>query len=238
MLFAFQLKAQVPIHDTWNATTIPIVYNRFIYIQAKADGVSGNFVFDTGADNLYFDSIFYSQHNFKHSNFTFSKLGGAGKNPQRVKMILDTVSVLFGNQEYKTSVVPILKLKSITGDYADGILGLKSCLNSVLEINYQKQFMRIHPDTDSIDLSQFCKIDFEFKNDRIIIPLSVKINDTIHVTGDFLVDLGMAGAVVMNGAVANKYNLTNAITDKVFTYSMRGGWEEKHQDILFLQTLV
>lgn len=232
VLLSFSLKSQ-NIHNRLLEGAIPILYNRFIYVQGQADGVKGNFIFDTGADNLYYDTIFYSQHRFPYSNLTTSKLGGVGKTPQRVIVILDTIHFVFGNQVYKTTLVPVLKLKPVTGDYADGILGLKCCSNSVLEINYQQQFMKIYPNTDSVNLSGFSKIDFEFVDDRMLIPGTVKINDTVKVEGSFLVDLGMAGTLALSGITANRYKLDKAVTNRIFSYAKNSGVGGESAEYIF-----
>jgi len=107
------------------------------------------------------------------------------------------------------------------------------CVNSVLEINYQKQFMKIHSTIDSLYLNDFSKISFTFKNDRILIPISVMINDTLTIHGDFLVDMGMGGALALAGTVSNKYDLENVIPEKIFSYSIQGGVGGETKEYLF-----
>nr|NQU89107.1 aspartyl protease family protein [Bacteroidota bacterium] len=103
---------------------IPIVARGHMYIQGSADNVAMNFVFDTGASGLYYDTTFYSCNNFEYENLANAKLPGAGSTPQDVIVILDTVEFSFGEQLYQTTRVPVLKLKSILGDFSDGIIGL------------------------------------------------------------------------------------------------------------------
>lgn len=226
VLFSLTLQSQ-----NLPAGATPIVYNRLIYVQGKADGKAGNFIFDTGADNLYFDTLFYSGNHFNYPDVTTSKLGGAGKKPQRVIVILDTVNFSFGNQVYRTPVVPVLKLKPITGDYADGILGAKCCSNAILEINYLQQFIKVHSTIDSVNLSRYSKINFEFVDDRILIPVSVTIHDTTKVNGFFLVDLGMGGTLSLSGTAANLYSLNKLFQRKYFHIQSKAESVANHQNI-------
>ena len=133
----------------------PIVYRGHLYIKGSADSIIGNYVFDTGASNLYYDSTYYAEGNFKYSEIYDAKLPGAGKTPQDVIVIWDTVDFRFGNNTYTTKFVPVLQLKPILGDFADGILGMEYFYNSVLEINYENEYMRIFPTIDSVDVSNY-----------------------------------------------------------------------------------
>lgn len=76
---------------------IPIVARGHLYIQGSADNIEGNFVFDTGASGLYFDTTFYSENEFGYENLVNAKLPGAGATPQDVIVILDSVDFSFGN---------------------------------------------------------------------------------------------------------------------------------------------
>ena len=91
----------------------PIVYRGHLYIKGSADSIWGNYVFDTGASNLYYDSTYYAGGNFDYSRIWNAKLPGAGKEPQDVIVIADTVSFLFGDNLYLTRNVPVLHLKPI-----------------------------------------------------------------------------------------------------------------------------
>jgi hypothetical protein len=210
-------KAEIP------EGAIPIVYRGHIYIKGSADSVNGNYVFDTGASNLYYDSTYYSGGGFNYSEFWNAKLPGAGKTPQDVIVIADSVNFRFGNNLYQTSNVPVLQLKPILGDFADGILGMEYFQNSVLEINYENEYMRIFPAIDSVDVSRYCKIDINKKGNRLFIPLEVKINDTLIIAGEYQLDFGSGGAVSLTSPAAGKFNLLKTVGSKTLYFTMYGG---------------
>lgn len=201
----------------------PIVYRGHIYIHGFADSIPGDFVFDTGASGFYFDSTFYSHNEFYYPNLADAILPGAGTTPQKVKLVLDTVGFSFGEHYYRSKLVPILKLKPILGDFSDGILGLNYFSESVVEINYTNEYMKVHSSMDSIDAAKYQMISLKRIKNRLYIPLQVNINDSIKIRGDFTLDFGSGGSITLNSAVAKKYDLNKLIKEKVLHYSKYGG---------------
>ena len=61
---------------------IGITYTNHLYFQLEFDSIQGNYLFDTGADRLYYDSIFYNGNLFKHKNIGFGRLPGVGVKKQ------------------------------------------------------------------------------------------------------------------------------------------------------------
>lgn len=201
----------------------PIVYRGHIYVQGEADTCKGNFVFDTGASNFYYDSTYYAGNNYHYTNFFTAKLPGAGTSVQTVEVIRDTVSFRFGDNLYQTKIVPILKLKPILGDFADGILGMEYFYGSVLEINYEHEYMRRFQNIDSVDVSTYTRIKLEKEGNRLFIPLKVQINDSISIEGNYQLDFGAGGNAALTSSAANEYNLLENIEEKIPYYTKYGG---------------
>jgi len=203
--------------------TFPIIYKGHLYIKGKSDSIKGNFVFDTGASNFYYDSTYYADNNFSYKNISKGRLPGVGNRVQTVVVITDTVEFKFGENLYKTSIVPIFQLKPILGDFADGILGIEYFSNSVLEINYEKKYMKIYPTIDSVNLQGWSKIKLTKKDNKLYIPLEVIVNDTIKISGDYLLDFGAGGTVNLTSFVSEKYKLKDNIENKVAYFTKYGG---------------
>ncbi len=201
----------------------PITYNGHLYIKGDVNGVKGNYVFDTGASNLYFDSTYYANNGFHYENSITGILPGAGINPQVVVVITDSIEFKFVANTYKTSFVPILQLKPILGDFADGILGNEYFHNTILEINYEKEYMKIHSSLDSVNLQGFSKIELTKKENRFYLPLEVTINDTINISGEYILDFGSGGSVSLTSLVTEKYQLKENIENKVEYFTKYGG---------------
>lgn len=201
----------------------PIVNRGHLYIIGEADGVKGNYIFDTGASNFYYDSTYYSQNDFHYSNLFTAKLPGAGTTVQNVEVINDTVNFSFGNYLYQTNNVPILKLKPIVGDFADGIIGMEYFSNSVLEINYEREYMCIFQSIDSVDVSDYSRIKITKTGNRLFIPLKVRINDTLVIEGKYQIDFGSGGSVSLTSSTARQYNLPENIEKKTAFFTKYGG---------------
>ena len=203
---------------------VPIIYRGHIYIPSEVDTVLGNFVFDTGADGLYFDSTFYASNPFKKHKYINAMLPGAGTSgPQKVIVITDSVGFKFKNYSNNLSFIPVLSLKSILGDFADGILGTKYFPNQVLEINYFREYIKWHDDFSTIDTSEFVKISMKKERNRLFVPVRIQINDIVSIQDYFCLDIGAGGSISITSRTANKYDLFNNISTKIQYDTKYGG---------------
>ncbi|MGM0552104.1 MAG: hypothetical protein ACQESW_13580 [Bacteroidota bacterium] len=201
----------------------PIEYRSHIYIPGSIDSVAGDYVFDTGASNLYIDTTHYARNGFTYGNTFTALMPGVGKQPQKVLVIRDTVAFGFGNYLYKTNTVPVFQLKPILGDFADGILGMEYFYNTVLEINYEHQYMKVHRSIDSVNTEAYTRIALTKKDNRLYLPLEVAINDSTQMEGNFLLDLGAGGSVKITSPAAREHNLREHISNKIRYNTKYGG---------------
>ncbi len=134
---------------------IPVIYEDYIHIKGSVNGNEGIFLIDTGADNLYLDTLFYAAGGYSFKNLLNYRIEGVGTGYQNIIIIQDTVDFSFGNYRYKTSFVPVMKLKPIGGDFIDGLLGTAYFLNSVLEINYSREYIQIYKSIEQGDVKGY-----------------------------------------------------------------------------------
>lgn len=204
--------------------TIPIeYYNNHIYLKGIVQNVPGNYVFDTGAHYLYFDSLFYNNSTIIHKRFVNAMQPGVGKTPQKVKVVAEPVDFYFGQHHYNVDIVPIISLKTILGDFADGILGLNHFFGKVLEINYRKQYLKTYDNVSQLHLEEYVKMPFKLIENKLQVPLTIGINAQTSISGYFAIDLGSGGTVTLNSPVAIEYKLKEKINNKVRYYSKYGG---------------
>jgi len=203
---------------------VPIVYVRHIYIPSVVDSIEGNFVFDTGADGLYLDSIFHANSPFRKFNTVNAFIPGVGTGGhQRIIVITDTVNFGFKGFNNNPSFVAVLSLKPILGDFADGILGGKYFANQILEINYLHQYIRLHDDFSIIDTSEYTKINMKNVHGRLFVPVTIQVNDEVTIQDYAKLDIGSRGSVSLTRQTAQKYNLSKIVTDKILSYRTHGG---------------
>ena len=231
LLSSCQKQKNAKVSETFEKTkpfnlpkdAIHITYDNHIYFQLAFDSIKGNFVFDTGADRLYYDSIFYYDNKFTYKNIGLGKLPGVGLKKQLVRVVFDSINFKLKNESFCTSITPIIKLKPILGDFADGIIGGELFNKSILEISYDKEFMKIHASLDSVDIVPYKKIKLERIQNRLYLPLSVKINDSLIVQGKFILDLGSGSSISFTNHTSKKYNFTKNIGFKIPYYTKYGG---------------
>lgn len=202
---------------------IPIDFNGHVYLKGAADGVEGDYIFDTGARNLYLDKIHYTENNFKHKNTYEADLVGVGTTPKIIDVIEDTVTFKFGSHLYTTPNVPILELKQIVGDKVDGIIGMDYFQNSILEINYEDEFIKKYSSQDSINFEGFSKIKLTVNDNGLTLPLKLDIDHTTSISGEFQLDVGNGGALNLTSLVSSKYELNKRIENKVSNHNMHNG---------------
>jgi predicted aspartyl protease len=201
----------------------PIEYRSHIYISGTIDSIRGDYVFDTGASNLYIDTTHYVNNGFKHHDKFQAKMPGVGEKIPTVLVIRDSVPFRFGSHLYKTNIVPVFQLKPILGDFADGVLGMEYFYNSVLEINYEHEYMKRHKSIDSVNTEGYTQLALTKRDNRLYLPLEVTINDSTQFTGNFLLDLGAGGSVILTRPTAERHQLHNNINNKVRFYTRYGG---------------
>lgn len=217
-------------------------YRNHIYIDGKIDSIDGRLVFDTGADGLYFDSTYYADASFPDSKTYKTKMEGAGTGSQSVIALHDIFNFSFDDYLYKTVGTYVIKLKPILGDFADGMIGQVYFSNQkyLMEINFVHEYIVLHSDTTTIELSAYNKIDmkkqtqsrrsFEIGGEktteyfsRFFVPITIQINDSLRIHEDFLLDIGSGGSIDITTAIAKKYNLPSLINDKIQRYDKYGG---------------
>ena len=206
------------------AGAIPIKYiKNHLYIEGNVDGARGSFLFDTGADNFYFDSVFFNQHIFDYKKVAVAMLPGVGSTPQKTKVILDTVSFQFGNNIYQTKTVPVFGLKEIVGDFADGIIGKSYFSNKIMQIDYKHEYIKLYDSIEMISTVGFSKIPFIQDHRRLLLPLKIELNNSINIEGNFVFDLGSGHAVTFNSPIAKQFDLAKNIDYKVKYETKYGG---------------
>jgi hypothetical protein len=114
-------------------------------------------------------------------------------------------------------------LKPIVGDFADGIIGMEYFSNSVMEINYEKEYISLFQSIDSVDLSGYSRIGISKRGNRLFIPMKVSINDTLIIEGEYQIDFGAGGSIALTSSVTHKYNLMENIEKKTPFFTKYGG---------------
>ncbi len=201
---------------------VPIIYCGYILVPVSVDSIKGNFLLDTGAQNVHFDSIFYYSNPFAFNYLKEVKIWGIGNSFQIATLIRDTIFFQLNDESYKTRNIVVHSLKPIGGDFIDGLVGLKFFTNKVLEINYPRQFINIFSTIDSVDISEYSSMPIERQDGQIFVNLKFKLNEKVSFHGKYMVDIGSSLSTITSSAAYN-FKFSEAIENKVGYYTKYGG---------------
>ena len=96
-----------------------------IYLNAEVNGKPARLVFDTGSSDVYLDSTWLSESGIKYARMGKAMVRGAGNEAKKTTLIFSGVNVSMNGSQYSPQMVPVIDLRAILGDTADGIFGLK-----------------------------------------------------------------------------------------------------------------
>lgn len=201
---------------------IPIVYTDYIFVQGLVDSVPCNILLDTGADNLYLDSVFYAASGLYYPRTHLQRVRGIGNSYQNILIIGDSLDFRFYGRRYRTSDVVVLMLKPVGGDFVDGLLGTSYFMQNLLLIDYVNGYVQNYPSLDSVDLEGFVRVPLNEHPYGFTTPVSIRVNDTLTLCGECLVDIGMPGTTLSSAEVA-RFNLERIIERKARYYSKYAG---------------
>ena len=197
-----------------------ITYFGHLYLHSKINGHPASLVFDTGSPYTCLDSIFFADSGLKYKEIWEAKMGGTGNAQEKVSVIVDELTYTVDEKEYQSHISPIILLKSILGDYADGILGIDNMGRKVIAINYLDEQMGFWDQLG--DTTGFTSIPIRYENNRIYLPLAVTVREGKTIRGEALMDLGSGGSVSLTSDVVQQYML-NEISPLLHYTTLHGG---------------
>ena len=166
------------------------------------------------------DSIYLADSGLQYKNIWKAQVGGTGNNQERVRVIVDELTYTVDEKEYLSHISPIIQLKSILGDYADGILGIDKMGGKVIAIDYLDEQMGFWDQLG--DTTGFTSIPIRYENNRIYLPLSVTVREGKTIQGEALMDLGSGGSVSLTSDMAEQHSL-NELSPLLYYANFIGG---------------
>ncbi len=197
-----------------------ILYYSHLYLESRINGKNARLVFDTGSPYTCIDSTFVADSNLQYNRIVEGRMGGAGNNQETIRVILNELTYTVSGQEYVSEISPIIQLKSIVGDYADGILGIDNMGEKVITIDYLGEQMAFEDRLGNTE--GYTSIPIRYAKNRIYVPLTVNIAEGKTIEGKGLMDLGSGGSVELTSLVAEEYALKD-ITPQIRYSTAVGG---------------
>ncbi len=197
-----------------------ISYNGHLYVVSNVNGKKAFLAFDTGSPYTCIDSTFVADSNLQYKMVGKATMGGSGNTKEDVLIIVNELTYTFSGRLYTSHVSPIIKLKTILGDQADGILGIDNMDGKVIAIDYDGEQMGFW---DSLgDTSGYTSIPIRYENNRIFVPLTITVDEGKVIEGEGLVDLGSGGTIDLTSVTAEQYGL-KAIVPQLHYTCVNGG---------------
>ena len=194
---------------------IEMKYNRHLYFKVMLrDSIPARMIFDTGSSNLLIDSTFYVSVFGEGKNLRRAMLGGNGNGHELTTLDASGWSYSVGDESCTEQIAIVTNLRKILGDGADGLFGLPFMRGKRVEFNYAGGYVRFLS-ADEVIGDDFTAIQCKKLDnlERIIIPLSVTLNDGYTLNGNFLMDTGMPDELSLNSATANRLKAEGHLAD-------------------------
>lgn len=150
---------------------------------------------------------------------------GAGNEAKKTTLIFSGVNVSMNGRQYSPQMVPVIDLRAILGDTADGIFGLKDLKEKIIVIDYKNEKLTL---SDKLALAQtegFYRIPIETDSNhpgKILVPIDVTVIPGKVISGKALLDTGSGKGLEFTSKAAAKYGL-DKIQEKNPFYYKHGG---------------
>lgn len=197
-----------------------VSYNGHLYVVSNVNGKTAYLAFDTGSPYTCIDSTYVADSNLQYKNVGHANMGGAGSAREKVRIVINELTYTVAGKQYTSKVSPIIQLKPILGDQADGLLGIDNMGGKVIVIDYVGEQMGLW---DSLgDVDGYTSVPIRYENNRIYIPLTVAIGDGKVVEGEGLLDLGSGGSIDLTSSVAEQYGLKSIVPRLCYSFANGG----------------
>ena len=193
-----------------------VSYFGHLYLETKVSGHPARLAFDTGAPYTCIDSTYLADSKLQYKNIGRAKMGGTGNEAETVPIIFNELTYIVADKEYTSQVSPVIQLKSILGDQADGLLGIDNMGGKIIAINYVDELMGFWNRLG--DTSGYTSIPIRYANNRIYVPLKMVIRDGNAVEGEALIDLGSGGTITLTSAVAHQHGVKEVMPQMHYSY--------------------
>lgn len=196
-----------------------------IYLNAEVNGKPARLVFDTGSSDVYLDSTWLSESGIKYARMGKAIVRGAGNEAKKTTLIFSGVNVSMNGSQYSPQMVPVIDLRAILGDTADGIFGLKDLKEKIIVIDYKNEKLTLLDKLASAQTEGFSRISIETDLNhpgKILVPIDVTVIPGKVISGKALLDTGSGKCLEFTSKAAAKYGL-DKIQEKNPFYYKHGG---------------
>ncbi len=189
--------------------------NHLYFDVILRDSISARMIFDTGNTNILIDTKFYKKYFAPSETLQKIIIQGAGNSLEAAYKDIADWKYSVGEYTQTEQGAVVMDLQKILGNEVDGMFGMEFMRGRKVEFNYADGYMLILPQEYQPAEGYVCvKCKWlDQRQSRMVMPISVKVNNDISFDGRFLVDMGSSGGVSLNSNLAAKLKLNRVLTD-------------------------
>lgn len=196
-----------------------------IYLKADVNGKPARLVFDTGSSDVYLDSAWLAESGIKYAQMGQAMVRGAGNEVKKTVIVFSGVNISIDGRQYAPKMVPVIDLRAILGDSADGIFGLNDLKGKAITIDYKNCTLTLSDSITSARTDGFTRIPMQISPNhpgQILISIEVTVSPGKVISGKALLDTGSGQDLNFTSKAAAKFGL-DKIEDKVSFRYEHGG---------------
>ena len=199
------------------------------------DTIPARMIFDTGNTNILLDTQFFKEHFAPSPTLQRTLIQGTGNSLEAAYRDVAEWEYSVGATNVAEQGATVLDLRKILGYQVDGMFGMEFMRGRRVEFNYADGYMLLLPSEAQPAEGYVCvKCKWlDQRQARMVMPLSLKINDELSFDGDFLVDMGSSGSVSISSSLVAKLKLNRVLTDVRKKIYDTGGVGGSRTDYLF-----
>lgn len=211
-------------------------YSNHLYFEVVLrDSVPAKMIFDTGNTNILIDNKLFKEYFAPSPTLQRVVIQGTGNSLEAAYRDTSDWKYSIGEYSQTEQGATIMDLQKILGNEADGMFGMEFMRGRKVEFNYADEYMRILTSETQPDEGYTCvKCKWlDNREARMVMPISLKINDEVSFDGNFLVDIGSSGGVSLNSSLVAKLKLNRVLTDVKKKIYDTGGVGGSRTDYIF-----
>ena len=211
-------------------------YSNHLYFEVVLrDSVPTKMIFDTGNTNILIDNKLFKEYFAPSPTLQRVVIQGTGNSLEAAYRDTSDWKYSIGEYSQTEQGATVMDLQKILGNEADGMFGMEFMRGRKVEFNYADEYMRILTSEAQPDEGYTCvKCKWlDNRGVRMVMPISLKINDNVSFDGNFLVDIGSSGSISLNSSLVAKLKLSRVLTDVKKKIYDTGGVGGSRTDYIF-----
>ena len=196
-----------------------------LYVPATVNGIAARLIFDSGSSYVCLDSTFLAGSGLSYAQRGKAMMKGSGNGMQTADVIFGGVSVSLDGKSYNPSPVPVIDLRAILKNPADGIFGMGEVKDKVIVIDFPKRKIAFLDTLTPGMTGGYTQVPIEYDPAqpwRAIFPLEVTLSSGTVISGKGVIDTGSGQGLEFTSKAAEKYHLDQLEDRKPYMMDIGG----------------